>query len=295
MIYTTLHRFRISHVVGRNLLTERCFLFRACYKVVRQISFKRTVQRNGNKLIIPVSSGVGFMNLISNYESWMDTLLLKILSRQEGAVVDVGANIGQTMLKVLPVHKHLIYYAIEPNPYCAHYLEELVVLNGFENTRIVKCAISNTKGETKLLIRYRDDILATTSPSFRKYTKYSSSLKVPQTTGDSLFHSDDIDKIALIKIDVEGGELNVLRGFKDTINRHQPYLLLEILPLHSRDVGVSNFRKKNAKGIFSLLSELNYTLYNIRLNKKVGSITEVSTSLESCNYLAIPEGGVIDL
>ena len=234
------------------------------------------------------------MNFISNYESWMDELLPKILARQHGAFIDVGANIGQTMLKVLPNHEVERYYAVEPNTYCAEYLESVIVLNNFQNTEIIKDALSDTIGKTKLLLRYRDDILATTSPAFRKYTKYSSSLIVPQTTGDLLFETIAPDNIAVIKIDVEGGELNVLKGFTKTIKAHQPFLLLEVLPLHSKDASVARFRLDNAKGILSLLDALSYSLYNVRLKTSVKSISDLSTSLESSNYLAIPKGKSVE-
>lgn len=229
------------------------------------------------------------MNLISNYETWMDKLLPKILGESKTTVIDVGANVGQTLLKVLPLHQMTNYYAIEPNTYCATYIEDLVRKNTFPNVEVLQYALSDSTGEAELLLRYRDDILATTSSSFRKYTKYSSTLTVPKTTGDLLFNTRELENLSILKIDVEGGELNVLKGFYQTIKTHQPYLVIEILPLHSKDASVANFRLKNADGILALLRELKYDLYNIKQKIKVETVQDLSTSLESSNYIGLPQ------
>lgn len=230
------------------------------------------------------------MNLISNYEAWMDEVLAQILSHRKGAFVDVGANIGQTLLKVLSVDKGLDYYAIEPNEVCAEYLKELAISNNYTKLKVFTYALSDSKGEAELLLRFRDDILATTSPSFRKYTKYTSALTVPQTTGDTLFQPLNIDSLSTLKIDVEGGEYGVLQGFTQTIQQHQPYLLLEILPLHSKDPDVAKFRMDNASAIISLLGEWGYSLYNIRQKSQVKTVGDISPSLESSNYIGMPDG-----
>jgi len=288
MIYNTLHKFRLFHVLGRVIFTERFVPFKTIYWVIQKVSFKKKIRRSGIPITIPVKKGVGLMNLISRYEPWMDEILPKILNRQDGIFIDVGANIGQTILKVLPTYKNLNYFAIEPNVHCSEYLHDLAKANGFENLTIHKCALSNRSGETMLLTRFKDDILATTSPSFRKFTKYSSGMTVPLETGDALFSAVQ-EKIEVIKIDVEGGEALVLEGFSNTIKQHQPKILIEILPLHSVDKLVKEFRLKNAHKIILFFKELNYKLINIKLKHTIQEIEDLSDSLESCNYIALHE------
>ncbi len=139
-----------------------------------------------------------------------------------------------------------------------------------------------------MLLRYKDDILATTSPLFRKFTHYSTTVKVPMTTGDALLAKEGLNGIAVIKVDVEGGEWKVLVGFRSLIQIHQPYIICEILPLVSKDEGVTTYRKTAAQNILSFLEEIRYTAYNLSQSKEIRSIDALSASLESCNYLFVP-------
>jgi len=225
----------------------------------------------------------------------MDEILPKVVADHEADFIDVGANVGQTMLKVLPTLRTNRYLAIEPNPSCAAYLQDLVEINTFRGVEIVQVALADEEGQTSLLRRFEDDILATTTPSFRKYTKYSSTSSVQQVTGDYLVRQIRPQKISAIKIDVEGGELKVLKGFSKSIRTYQPYLILEILPIQSKDATVGVFRSENAREIISLINSLEYQLYNIQYKVQINRIEDLSNSLESSNYLATPKGRSIAL
>ena len=53
------------------------------------------------------------------------------------SVVDVGANLGQTLLKVKRLDRRARYVGFEPNPWCVVYMEELVRVNRLEHCSIV--------------------------------------------------------------------------------------------------------------------------------------------------------------
>jgi FkbM family methyltransferase len=290
MIYSLFHRIKLSHYLGRYFLTEEFFPFRLLYGIFRKISWTKKVRRNGAEFKILLKDGMGLMNFIPDYETWLDLLIPKLLDKQNGIFIDVGSNTGQTLLKVVPRFPDIGYYAIEPNVNCVRHLNSLCELNSFTSVRILNYALTDSAGETDLLMRYRDDILATTSPSFRKFTRYSSTMKVPTTTGDSIVEEENIKKISVIKIDVEGGEAKVISGFVESIRLFQPYIICEILPLISKDADVSKFRVLSAQQILTTLSDLNYIIYNIGEKKKIYTIEEISSSLESSNYLFIPGG-----
>jgi hypothetical protein len=48
------------------------------------------------------------------HESYLDDIYLTILSKTKGAVIDVGVNVGQTLLKILSIDKNRLYYGFEP-------------------------------------------------------------------------------------------------------------------------------------------------------------------------------------
>lgn len=296
-MYNTLHKLKLSHSIGRNFLTIDFLPFKLFYQLLTKvnISFKKNI--NGVTYKIPIYKGMGFGNLIPNYETWFDKTLQKIVPKHKEIVfIDIGANTGQTILKILPYFPKVNLYAVEPNPHCISYIQHLCSLNNFKKITILKTAFSNKKGVTKLQLRYNDDILGTTTSSFRKYTKYAFSVEVPLITGDAaLTKHKNID---FIKIDVEGGESKVIEGLTETLKKFSPTIICEVLPVFVKDVEVKKFRIQSATLLFSILDKLNYTIFNIQLKQIVYNVTNLSNSLESCNYLFIPENRhseIIDL
>lgn len=287
-MYNTLHKLKLSHVFSRNFITEDFLPFRLLYKLVKKVNWSKKIHTNGITYTVLLKNGVGVMNFVSDYETWFDDTLEKIIDKEDAVFIDIGANIGQTMLKVLPRFPTVSYYGIEPNPHCVSYLQELAKVNNFNRVKIIECAISDTDGEGELLTRYRDDILATTTHSFRKFTKYAVKTKVPMTTGDAVINAEGLTKVDIIKIDIEGGESKAINGLMNTIKKFQPYIICEILPLPTEDEGVTAFRTMSANAIFACLHELNYLALNIVTGNKIYSTEDLSTSLESCNYLFLP-------
>lgn len=289
-MFSTLHRFKLSHFLGRNLLTDKFLPFRFAYHLIRKFNYTKVVQRNGNDVTILIKNGTGIMNFVPDYEDWLDWILPALLVKPDAVFVDIGANIGQTMLKVMPRFPETQYYAIEPNDECVDYLEALCQVNKFKSVKIFKYALSNTNGEAELLVRFRDDMLATTTHSFRKFTKYARKNRVQMTTGDTLLRKENLKSISVIKMDIEGGEAKAIDGLLHTIANFQPYIICEIAPLPTEDKNVTAFRTSSAAQILSRLSELNYTAVNLITGKVVQDAEDLSESLSSCNYLFVPHG-----
>lgn len=287
-MYQTLHKLKISHYLSKHFLTVNFLPFRFVYWLLKQISFSRTVRRNNVSYQVMVKKGVGLMNLIDQYEPWFEELLSEIITDGESVFLDVGANIGQTLLKVVPYYSNVKYIGIEPNRRCVSYLVDLAERNNYKNVLFYNYALSDKKGETELLLRFQDDILATTSPSFRKFTNYAEKEIVPIITGDELIQNESIERVDIIKIDVEGGEAKALSGLLNTIETWQPIIICEILPLQSKSKEVEEFRNASAAEILSIAENLNYSIHNIITRHIVREVKDFSPSLESANYLLLP-------
>ena len=80
------------------------------------------------KYIIPIVNNVGIRNLYFNTESWMKDLIIKLQKLKDGIFIDVGANIGQTLMKLRSISS-VPYVGIERNPECVVYLEKLIKVN----------------------------------------------------------------------------------------------------------------------------------------------------------------------
>src|SRR5450432_1131388 len=94
----------------------------------------------GKKYRIPILNGIGLSNLVTT-EEWMKALIITILKIKKGIFIDVGANIGQTLMK-LRSFSSVRYIGIEPNPDCIVYLERLIHLNNIEDCTICPVGLS---------------------------------------------------------------------------------------------------------------------------------------------------------
>lgn len=124
-------------------------------------------------------------------------------------VVDVGANIG--VFTVYAVKKKLSgrVIAIEPAPLNWDLFYENVRRNHLQNVKLYKCAISDHEGMANLYFP-GDHSCYTLSASGYTVT----SIPVKLQTLDVIFEKENLSICHLLKIDVEGHELHVLKGAK---------------------------------------------------------------------------------
>jgi FkbM family methyltransferase len=101
-------------------------------------------------------------------------------------------------------------------------------------------------------------------------------VRTPVRTLDQLAGEQGLERIAFVKVDVEGAELAVLQGGTETLRRHQPVLLLEIEHRHLDKYGVGS------ADLLRHLREYGYRPHRLWH----GRWTEVSRITEDCrNYL----------
>jgi FkbM family methyltransferase len=163
-------------------------------------------------------------------------VLLKRILRPGSSFVDIGANVGYyTRLASRLVGPGGRVVAFEP------LLAALALLRlntaELENTDVHAVALSDFVGEATFAIRKHGD-----TSSLRTASDGSREIRVEVTTADCMLR--DLPAISLIKIDVEGFELEVLRGAEETIRQHRPVVYFECLPefLESRGHAMESFQ-----------------------------------------------------
>lgn len=143
-------------------------------------------------------------------------------------VVDVGANIGVTavMSGVLVDPGRVV--AIEPVPDTYEHLEANVARSELTNVTCVRAAASSSAGEVNLVVHPGWGFAAFVGYDrvLDRYVDYSE-VSAEAVTLDSLVEAAGLDRLGFVKIDVEGFELEVLRGAEATLAAHAPVVFME--------------------------------------------------------------------
>lgn len=232
-------------------------------------------------------AGTGYDHFFGTDE-WLSILLKKWLADHcaERYFFDVGANVGQTLLKVKSIDPAVKYIGFEPNPNCVSYLLELLSLNRFGIATIYPVGISDHNGIMDLQL-YSDNITDTSAslvPEFRGAP--IGIIKVPVCKLEVLGLDEGV-KAGIIKIDVEGGELAVLNGLIESLMRDRPLVICEVLPVyHKGNIG----RLTRQRELESLLESLNYSiaLVNEKGSLELKEQFDVHTDVMRVNYVFYP-------
>lgn len=166
---------------------------------------------------------------------------------KDGVAIDVGANIGDWTLPMAErVGRTGRILSYEPVPHMHHALQKSILANGFSNVYLSMDACSNFIGEEEFSVE-----LGNSGGSRIGYNPLKSeTIQVNVVTLDNQVEKVGINRLDLLKIDVEGEEANVLQGAKHCINSLRPAIIIEI-------------RKDCAEGpknIVDFFSSVNYNL-----------------------------------
>lgn len=227
----------------------------------RHLSLSVPVRVNETTCRVPIIEGIEIPGIAEN---WKSRLLARLLPLREGAFVDIGANLGQTLLDLRRVDAERTYVGFEPNPTCVYYLRRLIELNGLQdNSIIIGAAVSAAEGVAPLYSRSGDraDESATIHVGFRPMRKLSAPVHVPVLSLDNVWPNLSTAALAMAKIDVEGAEVEVLTGMRRIISRDRPFLLCEVLPA-PRATKLEITRRRHAD-IEALLQQNAFRIFNI--------------------------------
>ena len=256
-------------------------------------NFRLKKKLNGKSFRIPVIKNIGWANIFNN-DPWMSQLFTKILSSSNGVFLDIGANIGQTLLKVRSVNPDLTYYGFEPNPVCHFYLKELISANNLRSSYIVPVGLSDKSVLAKLNFYSTnlDDATASVVDKLRPDAVIKRQEFVFLASLDELIQSID-EIVAVIKIDVEGAELEVIRGALSVIEKYRPLILVEVLPAYTSDNTARILRqnelevicKSSRYFIFQIIKDVQNNMVALKKIDHIG----IKTSINDIDFLLVPE------
>lgn len=137
------------------------------------------------------------------------------------AVIDVGAHIGLFTLKCLCQGATLVI-AVEPHPDNARLLRTNISMNKLDDKVIlIEAAAGSKRGKAKLYISKESGRHSLLSSEYELKT----SINVNLVTLDEI--ASKLHRIDYVKIDVEGSELEVVKGSEEIIKRFKPIFVIE--------------------------------------------------------------------
>ena len=166
--------------------------------------------------------------------------------------IDIGANIGLFSLNASKIvgnsGKVYSFEAFKPN-----YIQfkKHIAQNKIQNIKAENKAVSNDS--TPIEIRYNDsqNNIGMASAFLEEFTITE---KVEAVTLDQYLSENSLEKVDLIKIDIEGGEYNALLGMAETLAKYKPQIIIE---MNSETLAKSNGSEKQ---LLNLLYGYHYQL-----------------------------------
>ncbi len=190
--------------------------------------------------------------------------------REGDAFVDVGSNVGlMSLLASRMVGDHGIVYSFEPEPKTFAILMENIELNGITNIRAHNLAMGMSAGV--LPIHYNLHIGRGSSSLMRT----SRSVGGPDVEIDSLgefFARNGVESVRMMKIDVEGWELEVLKGAREFLRSGRaPILCLECSQYNP-------FPNGTVSDLYTFVRSVNdYRVYKLEQGSlRVGRLVEIA-------------------
>lgn len=219
--------------------------------LLRKKEFKTEITELKLSLILP--SPTTFSYHIAKYGSWdgySSNWIIKKFSNQNSlCFIDIGANFGwYTCLFSIIGGENSKIFSVEPSPDNLFFLKKNIYKNKLKNISLIECAIGEKENSLPLYFANPKNpgahSLIKDTPQQDSITNYS---KVDVNTLDSLFK--DLEIIHLMKIDIEGFELNALKGGLKTLKKVQN-LLIEFSPHLWKDP------YNEAKHFFKILNDI---------------------------------------
>ncbi len=170
-----------------------------------------------------------------------DTVLwLREVVKPGSTVLDVGANVGQMTLEAAeltgPSGKVI---AIEPAPGNVRILQLHINGNNFnDRVEVIQAACGSTHGEEIVLNIYGNESNTVGSGhntvNLKNHHEGITPIRVPLVSIDGICREKNIIP-RVIKVDVEGAELEVVRGAVQTLKTHHPEVLIGFHPFAFQD------------------------------------------------------------
>lgn len=211
-------------------------------------------------------------NLYKDHWAEIEQTLVPLFLRKNADCVDIGANCGRYTALMCMFSRSV--HAFEPNPECIDLLEDLCL----PNATLYPYALSWQKGASEYFRPIEDGIPVNTLGTLDRTTLSTyadvNTLTVETSTLDALGDYS----ISFIKLDVEGHEMDVLRGGQTLIADQKPIVLVEAEERH---------RANAVEDVQAFFNNLNYQGFYV-CDQKIHELSSFHHGLQNPDELQRP-------
>ncbi len=191
--------------------------------------------------------------------------------------IDVGCNKGDfSLLAAKIIGKDGSVLAFEPEPDNCYWIEKSIKLNNYENIKLFQLALADSNEDAQLYLGEKSGwhSLVSNSDNTQKST-----IEVKKRTLDSILDEAGNIGVDMIKIDVEGAEMEVLQGASTMFDNNSELIVLLDLHPHMgvNPVEVCGFLTENGFSILNMkaphlpLKNIDNTTTEV-LAKRIGAV-----------------------
>lgn len=222
---------------------------------------------NGLTMRVLLGDGIGKEVLKNGSYERESVAAIQSFLRSNSVFFDIGAHMGLFTLQTAPLCAAV--HAFEPMPATCEILKHNISLNRLRNVVVNACVISDRQCEVEIYEGAQDN---TGTSSLAPPMNYSGcAFRVPSLTLDSYVVAQRVFP-SVIKIDVEGAELLVLKGGRELLREKHPPIVVEFAPANQARFGYS------VDDLSSELQNLGYHLRPVCEGADVGYVNMLATS-----------------
>jgi len=222
------------------------------YKLDKLIPDKHYLVRcPGGKIYLNLREAISERAKFIGYYEYQKTNLFKKIVKPGMTILDIGTNKGYYSLlsaKIMDDKGEILSF--EPHPENCYWIKKSISVNGYKSIKLFQIALFNKNGEMRLFEG------AKSGHHSLVRNKDLGSITIQTKKLDAILAEEKIIKVDLIKIDVEGAEIQVLDGANKLLAKQSPKLLIDI---HDID------RKK----LFRTLEKFGYIIFDYHSDKLV--------------------------
>ncbi len=181
-------------------------------------------------------------DLVIFHEFFIEKIYDKVFNINQGDVIfDVGASIGWYAFRISQkVGENGTIIAIEPDPENFSYLKRNIELNKYRNIIPLNLGLWSSKRKMILIRKKYASTLKSILIKDEKIEK-KNQIQIDVDTIDNIVLDLGLEKVTLIKMDIEGAEIEAIKGAKKTLTKLKDIRLI-IAAYHETVSGIKTYR-----------------------------------------------------